>query len=315
MDESTSQTKTFVSDSQPRILVFAQWFGAWPEWMRFFLESCRWNPTIDWLLIGDAPAPAELPGNVRLKQIGFADYRASIAKKLGLAPLWNNAYKLCDFKPVLAAIHEEELDGYDFWGYCDIDVIFGDIRRFYTPEVLAWDVVTTHAHVVGGHFTLLRNKPRMTGAFRKIPFWKRLLSVAEHKSFDERVFSRLFMPFPPRQKWRRLFTPFVGGALMVERYSTNIPPLRWIDGGTDWPEEWCWDRGRLTTCKTGDRQFLYLHFSHWQSNRWTREAVAPWRAIERLDNLPPGRCEHFVIGARGFTSRGEAGSGPGEAAA
>jgi hypothetical protein len=27
------------------------------EWMRCFVESRHWNPTVDWLLFGDAPPP------------------------------------------------------------------------------------------------------------------------------------------------------------------------------------------------------------------------------------------------------------------
>src|SRR6516165_8508611 len=35
------------------VLILIPWFGPWPPWMRFFIESCRWNSTINWLLIGD----------------------------------------------------------------------------------------------------------------------------------------------------------------------------------------------------------------------------------------------------------------------
>jgi hypothetical protein len=286
---------------EPRILVFSLWFGRWPEWMRFFLASCRANPSIDWLLIGDDAPPQDLPPNVRVMRISLADYRALIAKKLDIAPQWNDAYKICDVRPALAAIHEEEISRYDYWGYCDLDVIFGDIRRIYTPETLTHDIISPHAHVVAGHFTLFRNIPRVNQAFRKIPSWQNSLSTAEHKSFDEQIFSRLYMPFPLKRKWRRLFTPFLGGALLVERYSTAIRPLRWIDGGLEWPEQWFWNQGRLTTSKSGEREMLYLHFSHWQSNRWTAEGIAPWRKLERLDNLPPGRPDRFVISAKGFT--------------
>ncbi len=288
------------------ILIIVQWFGPWPGWMRCFLESCRANASVNWLLVGDAASPDDLPSNVRLKRISFDEYRALISNKLGIAVQWTDVYKLCDLKPALAAIHDGEVAGYDYWGYCDLDVIFGDIRHFYTPEVLAHDLITTHANVVSGHFTLLRNTPRMVGAFRKVPFWKRLLAVPQHKSFDEQIFSRLFLPIPLKLKWRRLFTPFLGGALCVERHSTNIPPLAWIDGSANWPKKWFWNRGRLTTDRSGAQEFLYLHFSHWQSNRWTQEAVAPWTKLDRLDQLPPGRIERFTISAMGFRPLDEA---------
>ncbi len=301
--------------TQPRILLFSLWFGPWPKWIRCFLESCRWNSSVDWLLIGDAEPPQDIPPNVRILRTSFADYRALVSKRLGIDAKWTDIYKVCDMRPALAATHEDAVAGYDFWGYCDLDIIFGDIRRFYTPQFLSDDVISTHPHVVCGHFALFRNTPRMANAFRKIPFWRRLLSVAEHKSFDEQVFSRLFLPFPKKRAWRRLITPFLGGGKFVEQYSTNIKPLTWIDGGAHWPEKWFWDRGRLTTNRSGDREFLYLHFSHWQSNRWTGEAVAPWKKLERLVDLPAERPERFTISAQGFTPTPEQGAEPREAAA
>ena len=42
----------------------------------------------------------------------------------------NSPYKLCDYKPVYGLIFDEDLQDYDFWGHCDVDLIFGDIRKF-----------------------------------------------------------------------------------------------------------------------------------------------------------------------------------------
>jgi hypothetical protein len=284
----------------PSILIMIPWFGPWPAWMRFFIESCRWNPTVDWLLIGDASPPADLPPNVRVMTIAFEDYRGIIASRLRIRPRWTDAYKVCDVRPAMAIIHAQEIAGYDYWGYGDLDVIYGDIRRFYTPQVLIHDLVTTHEHIVSGHFTLLRTTPRMVTAFKRIPRWKAHLSTARHRSFDEQVFSRLFLPVRGRQVWRRLVTPLLGGGYFHERFSTNISTLKWIDGGMNFPRQWFWDRGRLTTDRSGDREFLYLHFSHWQSNRWTDNQVSPWNALERLDNVPDERPTAFAISANGF---------------
>jgi hypothetical protein len=290
-----------MTDKLRTILIMVPWFGPWPAWMRCFVESCRWNPTVDWLLIGDAPPPDDLPPNLRVLTIEFEDYRAMVASRLGIKIEWTDAYKVCDVRPAMGIIHEPEIAGYDYWGYGDLDVIYGDIRRFYTPEVLAHDLVTTHEHVVAGHFTLLRTTPRMVAAFKRIPRWKAYLSTGRHRSFDEQIFSRLFLPIRGRRVWRRLITPYLGGGYFNERFSTNIPPLKWIDGGTRFPQQWFWNRGRLTTDCSGDRQFLYLHFSHWQSKRWTSDEVAPWKRLEKLVRLADERPVEFTISDEGFT--------------
>lgn len=263
------------------------------------MASCRHNPTIDWLVVADAPPPPDAPPNMRFLTLGFEEFRDLFARRLGLKPRWTSPYKISELDPTLAAIFPQEVAPYEYWGYCDLDVIFGDIRRFYTDDVLTKDCITTHAHVVAGHFTLMRNHPRMNFAFRQVPFWRRLLASSEHRSFDEQHLSRLFMPLPWPQKWRRLYTPYLGGAHMREQFSTNLPPLRWIDGGDDYPSRWFFDEGRLTNDRAGSREFLYLHFSHWQSSRWTG-APAAWSAVPRLVRLDDAAPRAFMISAAGF---------------
>jgi hypothetical protein len=204
------------------MLIIAPWFGPWPAWMRFFIESCRWNPTVDWLLFGDAPPPDDLPPNLRIVTTIFGDYRALAASRLGIKPAWTDAYMLCDLKPALGFIHQSEIAGYDYWGYGDLDVIYGDIRSFYTPEILIEDVISTHEHIVSGHFALLRTTPKMVSAFQQIPRWKARLSSARYESFDEQIFSRLFLPIRGKRAWRRLITPFLGGGYFEQHTAAKM---------------------------------------------------------------------------------------------
>jgi hypothetical protein len=284
-----------------RLIVLIPWFGQWPDWMRFFLASCRANPTVDWVLIGDASEREDFPPNVRRLAISLEDYRALVSRKLGIRCLWNEAYKVCDLRPAYGVIHNDLISGYDYWGYGDLDVVYGDIRAIYTDEVLTHDLVSPHAHVVAGHFTLYRNSSRMNEAFRRIFGWRRMLASAEHRSFDEQVFTRLFPRVSGFSCRGLLDRPLGANALFVERHSTNIPPLAWIDGGSRYPEEWYWRAGRLTNDRAGDRDFLYLHFSNWQSNRWTSETVAPWKTLLTVDRIPGDDLAEFRISREGFT--------------
>jgi hypothetical protein len=230
----------------------------------------------------------------------------------------------------LGFIHEADVAPYDYWGFGDLDVIYGNIRRFYTRQILVHDLVSTHEHIVSGHFALLRTTPRMMTAFKQIPRWKAHLSTARHRHFDERLFSCLFLPWRGSRArlccsiirlsisawWTstengrtydlhslvaRLITPYLGGGYFQERFSTHLSKLKWVDGSMNFPQQWFWDHGRLTTDRSGDREFLYLHFSHWQSNRWTGQEVAPWKNLRCLDKVPDTRPSAFAIGANGFT--------------
>jgi hypothetical protein len=63
-------------------------------------------------------------------------------------------YKLCDYKPAYGLIYAQELKGYDYWGDCDLDVIFGRLSHFLTPDIFGrYDRYFTQ-----GHFCFYANK-------------------------------------------------------------------------------------------------------------------------------------------------------------
>ena len=41
----------------PRLLFLIPYFGRWPFWMPFFLQSCRFNPDVQWLFFTDCGTP------------------------------------------------------------------------------------------------------------------------------------------------------------------------------------------------------------------------------------------------------------------
>lgn len=62
-------------------------------------------------------------------------------------------YKLCDFRPIYGKLFQQYINGADFWGFGDIDLIYGDIRQFITENVLQnYDLISGW-----GHLTLVRN--------------------------------------------------------------------------------------------------------------------------------------------------------------
>jgi hypothetical protein len=62
--------------------------------------------------------------------------------------------RLCDVGPAYGLIFVDAIEGFDFWGHCDMDLVFDDIRRFLTPDILqAYTKVLIH-----GHLSLHRNR-------------------------------------------------------------------------------------------------------------------------------------------------------------
>src|SRR5690554_4211993 len=121
---------------QPSIILLIPYFGKWPAWFDFFLLSCEYNPTVQWKFYTDCHVPDVAPRNVRFQYITFAEYKEKVSLELDISFNPQNPYKLCDLKPALGFIHEEDVEGYDFWGFSDIDLVYGDLRRYFTAEKL-----------------------------------------------------------------------------------------------------------------------------------------------------------------------------------
>lgn len=262
----------------PSILFLIPYFGQWPFWMPLFLKSCELNPSIDWLLVGDCGEPENLPLNVRYRYSSFADYCDHVSARLNLDFHPENPYKLCDLKPAFGFIHQEDIVGYDFWAFSDLDLIYGDLRAYFTVEKLArYDFFSTHERRVSGHLCLLRNNELYTTLFWKIPDFKRRIQDAQHYALDEGGFSRLFLrhknlPRPLFLLLNRL-NPLRRAAEFREAFSTPNAKVPWVDGSLSFPREWYWQAGRLTNDRCPERAFPYFHFVVWK-NVWKKDGNA-----------------------------------------
>jgi hypothetical protein len=257
----------------PRLLFLIPYFGRWPFWMPFFLQSCRYNPDVNWIFFTDCGIPAEAPSNVQFRSISFAEYCAKVSARLGVEFQPRSPYKLCDLKPALGYVHADELEGFDFWGFSDIDLVYGDLRAYFTIDRLQrFDLLSTHERRVSGHLCLLRNTARMREAFMQVPGWQAKLSSVEHNAFDEGAFSRLFIRY---KSWpaalRRVsdaLNPWRRSSEFVEAYSTPNGRVAWHDGSPDFPQRWIWLGGQLRNDRDGLRQFPYFHFIGWKCDAW-----------------------------------------------
>lgn len=187
----------------PSIALVVTWIGPWPFWMSAFLLSCQHNPTVDWIIFTDAEPPPQSPPNVHFKFIDIPTFCILASSKLGFKCKLNPdyAYKICDYKPFYGRIFEDTLKHYDFWGHCDLDIVWGCIRSFMTPELLwANDIISSKVRRLSGHFTLYRNVKRINSLYKFIPGYKKLLSISHsYTGIDEELFSNVIdqlAPFP-----------------------------------------------------------------------------------------------------------------------
>ena len=119
-----------ISASAARLLVMTVYFGPLPPWLPLTLHSMAANLGVDFVVVGDAAPPAVLPPNVRFERITYGDMQQRLAALTGRGVRYVNTYKANDIKPLLPALYPDAFVGYEWWGWADLDVVFGDLLKF-----------------------------------------------------------------------------------------------------------------------------------------------------------------------------------------
>ena len=295
-----------MTEARSSILIIIPFFGAWPDWMMPFVESCRHNPSIRWLIPTDCGDPGIDAENVELRHISFGDFCAEIRSALGIDFRPGNPRKLCDLKLAYGLLFQAEIEGFDFWGFGDLDVVYGNLRKFVTDEMLEkHDLISFHRHCISGHLCLIRNTPENLRLFERIPHFQEKAQQPDIAVLDELVLD-------PKYRWAQStdfgVLEFKGRVHAFEAFSTPWKGTRWTDGTFDFPLQWFWRDGRLSAGSPSGPEFPYLHFLAWKkgSAELRRAGLPQWRELEKQsfvekDDLKDG----VVISGRGIhpTSR------------
>lgn len=145
------------------ICLILPYFGKFNNYFSLFLESCRRNPTVNWLIYTDCPAGHGFPENIRVVETTFEQFRRRFESHFDFAIALDRPYKLCDFKPAYGEVLADDLNGFDFWGHCDCDMIFGHLRDFLTDDILS-----AHTKIFSrGHLSVYHNDPETNSYYRR----------------------------------------------------------------------------------------------------------------------------------------------------
>lgn len=243
-----------------RIVALFPYFGTLPSLYGAWRASALDNASVDFMFFTDCdvePAP-----NIIVHKMTFEAFQQLVQRKFDFPIVLDRPYKICDYRPAFAYILADYVRGYDFWGWGDLDVVYGDIRHFITDEVLSH-----HKMISGwGHFTLYHNDEDTNTYFMKeIEGYKSCKEVfATNKTcfFDEyrhKGFGDKWKECRPEDSW-------------TEEHFDNIAfPKRsfhfwsWISGWKQFVFEH--HEGKLFRIKYAKGQLLkeetmYAHFQH-----------------------------------------------------
>jgi FkbM family methyltransferase len=250
MSFSSTLTNDRVEQTITKIIIIGTYFGKWPVWFPAFLLSCAKNHTIEWLFFTDCEIPEVTHSNIKFERMNLGQLNDLASKKLGLR-IQKDAFSQLNLRPAYGVIFEKYIKGFDFWGHCDFDVVWGDIRSFITEPILQnHDIVSGRKDFLAGHLTLWRNEPETNILFSAIPAYREIFSSSEHHAFDEPIMSTF------------LKTLIATGSSKVRVYWPE-QMVTWFHEKAN-PNGWYWDSGKIFDAK--HREHIYLHFQDWKKS-------------------------------------------------
>ena len=252
-----------------RVAFLIPFVGQWPEWTGLFFQSCRSNPLVDILLLSQTKPDFPLPNNVRIVNLSLAEIVRRLEATLGMKLGKVSGHKLCDFRPFYGLAFADILQPYEFWGYCDADMMFGDLSRLLTEKFFQnTDVFSAHDRQVVGHFTVLRNVDAVNRLGFEIKNWRELVLEPLTRALDEIRFSEVVQT-KPAIRWRKphvlseeLRTPFARFGITYAFFGE----IACLDPQDAWLVRWENGHAYCANARGEETEVLYVHFmgtKHW----------------------------------------------------
>ena len=242
------------------IIVIFPHFGKLPPQYKMWRASAIHNPDIDFLFFTDCDVePAK---NIIVHKMNFGNFKKIVQSKFDFPILLDRPYKICDFRPAFAYILSDYIKGYDFWGWGDLDVVYGDIRHFVTDEVLS-----CHKMISGyGHFTLYSNDEYTNTFFMKevegYVNYKEAFTQSRSMYFDEygyKGFGDKWRGCHPKLCW--LEWPFDNASFPKQSYHINSLTRGWKKVIFEHVENKLYVL-RFNNGQLEKKESLYAHFQH-----------------------------------------------------
>ena len=150
------------------IILFIPFYGHVPPYMSAFLHTAaRQKDFVDFCIISDAGFLKEVQSlgvesaNIKYVEKDWDSLCELIVGKGLPKPFY--PYKLCDYKCTYGHVFEELAAGYEYWGYCDVDVLVGDIKSFLERANFRQYLRIGEY----GHFTIYKNTDEMRRYYSK----------------------------------------------------------------------------------------------------------------------------------------------------
>jgi hypothetical protein len=232
-------------------------FGKFPNYFDLFLKSIEMNPEFDWLFFTD-DTNYTFPPNTKVYEMSFDQIKELFQSKIDFNISLEAPYKICDYRCAFGYLFKEYISEYEFWGYCDVDLVFGRIGKFIQDaDYIKCDKI---GHL--GHFSLYRNSPEINMVFMFDQSYKTVFTNPQNFIFDEwheHSINKLLLKNNKKINYLNSWAD-------VYPYSSYFNLVRLDLKKNEYITEnkvrlFKWDNGRIFSVDAGNsEEFMYVHF-------------------------------------------------------
>lgn len=205
-------------------------FGRDYDWMPKYIENCNTlaKDGWEWVIITDREIEGK--GNVSVVKMTQEKLEKGIEHRLDIRvdlvdKRRQDSRAIGEFHPAFAVIFPELVEGCDFWGYTNNDVIYGRLSHFLPDSHLEQlDIFGNDPEQMNGIFSLLRNTDAVNNLFREVPDWQTIFRGWNYSAFDEIIITRAVIRARAEGRLRVEFQDWREGDRLYADYRTIHSP-------------------------------------------------------------------------------------------
>jgi len=246
-----------------------------PNYFDYFIETFRFNKFIDLHVFTNVPYDkyqyTQSASSIVFHKMSLKQCFQLCRERLGITGFNYGdfrAYKLCDFKPMYGTIFSDYIKNAKYWGYCDPDMVIGNLEKNLTEERLAKHELITGTSKLVGYMTLFKNEISINELAKRSPDYQRVINSPQNFRFDECGNNRI-IALKQLVQQESIKTDFMSNCVHNDCGKIN----------RDRPWKYLWNQGCLTDLLTGS-EIGALHLV--KSKRNPEFAIAPLNAGNQI---------------------------------
>lgn len=162
------------------LVVLVVWIGPLPESFPMWLSSSE-NQPFDFIFFTDQLRPNYC--NHKWNYVTLKSLKSLFCDAINFSVELSSSYKICDFRPAFGEIFNNYISQYDYWGYCDLDIILGN-SNMLMDKILN---TTPDKLFQRGHLSFFKNTPEINSLYKNGTYvdYKYIYSTNKYCMFDE----------------------------------------------------------------------------------------------------------------------------------